>query len=72
VIFGGGRSYFRPTTMTDEEGRQGRRRDGVDLIAEWQKAKTTKGATWGWAWDRASLETIDVANADYIMGILVT
>ncbi|SDK15448.1 alkaline phosphatase [Methylophilus rhizosphaerae] len=35
VVFGGGRSYFLPNTMTDIEGAKGRRTDGRHLIQEY-------------------------------------
>ena len=37
VLFGGGRRFFLPTGMTDEEGSAGRRTDGRDLRAEFRR-----------------------------------
>ncbi|KAF4524079.1 hypothetical protein B566_EDAN013971, partial [Ephemera danica] len=68
VILGGGRQNFRPFRMKDEEGFRGRRSDGVDLIAEWQGQKNALRARWAWAWNRATMEAINVTNTDFILG----
>lgn len=44
VLLGGGRSFFVPNTVRDEEGGLGSRTDGRDLRAEFQKA----GYTYVW------------------------
>ncbi|MCE9592672.1 MAG: alkaline phosphatase [Planctomycetes bacterium] len=38
LLFGGGRQFFVPTTVIDEEGGSGSRTDGRDLRAEFQTA----------------------------------
>lgn len=40
VIFGGGRYNFIGSTQKDEQGNNGRRTDGKDLIAEWLDKKS--------------------------------
>lgn len=40
VILGGGRRNFLPANVTDADGVQGVRADGVDLVAEWQASRT--------------------------------
>ncbi len=37
VVFGGGRREFLPNTVTDPEGKQGKRKDGRNLITEWEQ-----------------------------------
>ncbi|BDU38809.1 alkaline phosphatase [Vibrio nigripulchritudo] len=37
VAFGGGRREFIPNTMTDPEGKKGKRKDGRNLVDEWQQ-----------------------------------
>ncbi|WP_243694140.1 alkaline phosphatase [Vibrio viridaestus] len=37
VVFGGGRREFLPTTVTDPEGKTGKRKDGRNLIQEWEQ-----------------------------------
>lgn len=44
VMFGGGRRFFLPTTVTDEEGSTGRRTDGRDLRNYFR----THGYTYVW------------------------
>lgn len=36
VVFGGGRREFLPNTVVDEEGSKGKRKDGRNLITEWE------------------------------------
>ena len=40
VAMGGGRREFMPNTMSDVEGKNGKRTDGRDLRQEWQEANT--------------------------------
>ncbi len=44
IAMGGGRRHFIPKDFTDEEGKEGRRRDGRNLIREAQ----TKGVQYAW------------------------
>jgi alkaline phosphatase len=54
VLMGGGRGYFLPDTQPDPEDPElaGRRTDGRDLAAEWQRRHP--GGTY--AWNRAQFE----------------
>lgn len=38
VAFGGGRRHFIPKTMTDLEGKSGKRTDGKNLVEQWKSA----------------------------------
>ncbi|WP_076585108.1 alkaline phosphatase [Vibrio ostreicida] len=57
VAFGGGRREFIPKTMTDQEGDKGKRKDGRNLIQEWQK-RYPQGV---YVYDRAGFDKL---NAD--------
>jgi len=41
VIMGGARTYFLPNTVNDVETGRGRRRDGKNLVDQWQAANPT-------------------------------
>ncbi len=36
VVFGGGRREFLPATVVDPEGKNGKRKDGKNLVEQWQ------------------------------------
>ncbi|WP_394200209.1 alkaline phosphatase [Shewanella waksmanii] len=65
VVMGGGRRNFIPSTMTDPEGKSGRRSDGRDLTSEW----TTKYVNSAYAQDRDQLLAIDAAATDHLLGL---
>ena len=52
VLFGGGRRFFLPTGMTDEEGSAGRRTDGRDLRAEFRR----RG--YAYVWNQAGFDAL--------------
>ncbi|HTE51773.1 MAG TPA: alkaline phosphatase [Kofleriaceae bacterium] len=56
LILGGGRQFFVPSTVTDEEGDTGSRTDGRDLRAEYQAAGYT------YVWNAEQLDGIDRAD----------
>lgn len=65
VVLGGGRTYFLPNTATEPEyGAKGRRKDGRNLIDEWQ-------AKFGGAyvWNKAQFDAIDPAGTDRLLGL---
>ncbi|XP_063705260.1 membrane-bound alkaline phosphatase-like [Culicoides brevitarsis] len=66
VILGGGRENFRPQISIDEEGKPGKRLDGVDLIEEWKKSKNSEGK---FVWNRKELLEIDPKNVSYLLGL---
>lgn len=68
VILGGGRGGFRNQSKTDEEGRNGFRLDGRDLIEEWKTERSKSGKA-SYVFDRNGLRNIDFANTDYLLGL---
>lgn len=67
LMLGGGRSYFRPTAATDPEysNVRGKRTDGRDLIAEWQK-RHPGGA---YIWNSSQFRQVDLARRAPILGL---
>lgn len=68
VILGGGRRVFRNTTVLDEEGRAGLRRDGRDLIKEWVDERSKNGRA-KYVWNKRDLMSTDLSNTDYLLGL---
>lgn len=64
VVFGGGRSQFLPDSVTDEEGKKGKRKDGRNLISEWE-AKHSDGQ---YVWDKSGFDKLD-ANTKRAFGL---
>ncbi|MGE3510473.1 MAG: alkaline phosphatase [Vicinamibacterales bacterium] len=52
VLFGGGRQFFVPSTVTDEEGGTGSRPDGRDLRAEF------RGRGYSYVWNTAGFNAL--------------
>ncbi|ELU14152.1 hypothetical protein CAPTEDRAFT_176469 [Capitella teleta] len=71
VIFGGGRSQFRPNTTMDPEYSDypGFRGDGRDLIAEWISLKTEAGVNFHYVQNQTQFDNIDVENVDHVLGL---
>uniref|UniRef100_A0A3Q4GEI1 Alkaline phosphatase n=1 Tax=Neolamprologus brichardi TaxID=32507 RepID=A0A3Q4GEI1_NEOBR len=72
VIIGGGRKYMTPTGTKDPEYptdyfSNGKRKDGRDLIKEWQNLKTGKVAHY--VWNKADFDAVDPETTDYLMGM---
>ena len=55
VALGGGRRHFLPESVTDDEGKTGRRKDGKDLVAE----VTAGGAQYVWNDETAKAAKLD-------------
>jgi alkaline phosphatase len=55
VVFGGGRREFLPETTVDPEGNKGKRKDGRNLVSEWE-AKHPDGQ---YVWDQAGFDKLD-------------
>ncbi|XP_065297373.1 alkaline phosphatase-like isoform X2 [Dermacentor albipictus] len=66
VILGGGRKMFRATK--DEEGKDGMREDGKDLIKEWQEARSKEGNA-SYVWNRQQLLSVMPGKTDFLLGI---
>ncbi|XP_029003532.1 intestinal-type alkaline phosphatase [Betta splendens] len=67
VILGGGRQYMFPQSVQDPEypTNKGSRKDGLNLVAEWQKNK--KNAKY--VWNKAEFDAIDPAQTDFLLGL---
>jgi hypothetical protein len=59
---------FRPNTTVDEDGNQGKRTDGADLIQSWQSDKTARNVTFKYVWNREQLLSLDPATTEYTFG----
>ncbi len=68
VALGGGREYFRPTTLSDPEdkGKFGRRKDGRDLTAEWTNKYGAKSA---FIWNQAQFDAINPNKTTHLLGL---
>ena len=62
---GGGRRHFIPNTVTDEEGKTGKRTDGVNLIDSW-KAKYAVG---NYVYDQAGFDALGADSATKVLGL---
>jgi len=67
VILGGGRSNFMLESQADPEAadKMGARKDGRDLIKDWQ-AKYNDGA---YVWNKAEFDAIDPAKTGHLFGL---
>ena len=67
VILGGGRSVFLPSTSADPEypDQTGKRQDGRDLIAQWQRSNP--GGTF--AWNADQLTNYSPASGQPLLGL---
>jgi alkaline phosphatase len=67
VIFGGGRDRFLPSTMNDPEDqdRKGSRKDGRNLVAEWQNRYPNSGA---FVWNKEQFDRLD-AMTPHVLGL---
>ncbi|KAK3857768.1 hypothetical protein Pcinc_035998 [Petrolisthes cinctipes] len=70
---GGGRRGLLPNTVKDVEegGKSGYRRDGRNLIQEWQRQKTSlrPSVKHSYVWNRDDLLALDTSNTDYLLGL---
>nr|XP_019950508.1 PREDICTED: alkaline phosphatase-like [Paralichthys olivaceus] len=72
VIIGGGRKYMTPRGTKDPEypidfSSRGKRKDGRNLINEWQSMKTGKVAHY--VWNRTDFDAVDPDTTDYLMAL---
>ncbi len=65
VAMGGGRRHFIPREVVDGEGKQGKRKDGRDLTAEWQE----KDRNSVYVWNQAQFDAIDTEQVDHLLGL---
>ncbi|XP_033726608.1 alkaline phosphatase, tissue-nonspecific isozyme-like [Pecten maximus] len=69
VVMGGGRVFFRDNTTTDPEWDipDFKRRDGLDLVAEWKKMNKHKRAKY--VWNKAQFDKVDPSKTDHLLGL---
>uniref|UniRef100_A0A3Q3AU42 Alkaline phosphatase n=1 Tax=Kryptolebias marmoratus TaxID=37003 RepID=A0A3Q3AU42_KRYMA len=72
VIIGGGRKYMTPRGTKDPEypwdfSSRGKRRDGRNLIQEWQSMKTGKVAHY--VWNKTDFDAVDPETTNYLMAL---
>ena len=67
VALGGGRSNFMPESQKDPEDteRDGRRKDGRDLISEW----TARSENHVYVWNKSGFDAIDAADNPRLLGL---
>uniref|UniRef100_A0A182RLM5 Alkaline phosphatase n=1 Tax=Anopheles funestus TaxID=62324 RepID=A0A182RLM5_ANOFN len=72
VVLGCGRRHFLPKLTLDEDGRNGTRSDGVNLIDAWKEVHNEMG-TAQYVSDKAGLmEAAKSKNANYLLGLFDT
>lgn len=66
LAFGGGRSSFLPTNKQDPEhpNVSGKRGDGRDLIAEWQRKPGSR-----FVWNRDQFDALDITQTGPVLGL---
>ncbi|WQG84682.1 alkaline phosphatase [Kangiella aquimarina] len=65
VVLGGGRRHFIPSSLTDEEGKNGKRQDGQNLISLWQ----SKHSNGQYVFDQSGFDAVDTTVADKLLGL---
>ena len=65
VAMGGGRRHFIPRETVDGEGKNGKRRDGRDLTAEWQE----KFDNAAYVWNRQQFDAVDTDAVTHLLGL---
>lgn len=67
VILGGGRSNFLNQSQVDEEGKNGYRLDGKNLIEEWKRTRGEEGKA-TYVWNKEGL--LNISNdTDFLLGL---
>ncbi|XP_053394037.1 alkaline phosphatase-like [Mercenaria mercenaria] len=72
VIMGGGRRFFRRYDQPDpEHGSNAHygRRDGRDLVQEWQEGQHILGRTYKYVWNVSDFDSVNPATTDSILGL---
>ncbi|KAK6626717.1 hypothetical protein RUM44_009193 [Polyplax serrata] len=68
VIMGGGRRNFYPSEKTDAQGIKGKRKDGRNLIEDWEKNKIKRQASYAYVTTRDQLFGLNEVP-DYLLGL---
>lgn len=67
VLLGGGRSKFLPVNVTKPAEGEGERRDGKNLVKDWEQDKEYRGKA-KYVVTREELLNVDVKHTDYLLG----
>jgi len=67
VAFGGGRRHFLPEDAVDSEGKNGKRKDGRNLTAEWQGRYQNEAVAY--IENITEFDALDVANTSKVLGL---
>jgi len=65
VVFGGGRRHFLPKTMTDGEGKTGKRTDGRNLTTEW----VNKYQNASYIWNQTGFDKLNTETTGPVLGL---
>lgn len=65
VAMGGGRRAFLPASVTDGEGKHGRRKDRRDLTQEW----LDRDSRAAYVWNMEQFRAIDPDTTDHLLGL---
>jgi alkaline phosphatase len=65
VAMGGGRREFLPVSVTDGEGKRGRRKDHRDLTREWLEQYDDAA----YVWNSEQFHKVDSATTDHLLGL---
>lgn len=68
VILGGGRSNFLDKSHSDEEGYNGTRTDGRNLIEEWKRQKESQGK-FSYVWNKEELLNVNTSDTKFLLGL---
>ncbi|XP_053379754.1 alkaline phosphatase, tissue-nonspecific isozyme-like [Mercenaria mercenaria] len=72
VLLGGGRRYMLPNNTEDPETNKinsNHRRDGRNLIKEWEADKEARGLQHKYVWNKGQFDAVDYRNTDYLLGL---
>ncbi|XP_060607812.1 alkaline phosphatase-like [Ruditapes philippinarum] len=72
VLLGGGRRYMLPNDTADPETNKidiNHRRDGRNLIKEWEADKAARGLDYKYVWNKGQFDAVDYRYTDYLLGL---
>ncbi|XP_060561805.1 alkaline phosphatase, tissue-nonspecific isozyme-like, partial [Ruditapes philippinarum] len=72
VLLGGGRRYMLPNDTADPETNtidSNQRRDGRNLIKEWEADKAARGLDYKYVWNKGQFDAVDYRYTDYLLGL---
>ena len=72
VALSGGRSFFRPTSVADEEYENvtGEREDGQDYVQQWLSKGNSAGERREYVWNKTAFDYVDPVTTDKLLGVL--